>query len=149
MFKPGDLLFQSATSSIIKEKDGTYTDVKTTEIYSNFNTWLRENTGPYTIAFSSAEVEEEHEDPVSLIQKAASRFAKCKTMGHRFDCAEEAFYVCRGSPEICLLYSHLRTLIMEMAMTFLLYDDIAAHPVWLHCAQEAARILRTFSEEGV
>jgi hypothetical protein len=138
MFKPGDLLFQSATSSIIKEKDGTYTDVKTTETYPTFTTWLRENTGPYTIAFSSAEVEEEHEDPVPVIQKAFSRFAKCKTMGNRFDCAEEAFYVVRGSPEICLLYSHLRPLIMEMVMAFLLYDDIAAHPVWLSSSQETA-----------
>jgi hypothetical protein len=141
MFKHGDLLFQSATSSIIKEKDGTYTDSKTMETYANFNTWLCQNTGPYTIADPKAEAEDsEYEDPVPVIQKAFSNFAKCKTMGNRFDCAEEAFYVIRGTPEILWIFPTLRPLIMEMAMAFLLYDDIAAHPVWLHCAQEASSL---------
>ena len=146
MFKPGDLTFKSAESWIVKQEDGTYMDVNTKAVCSNFSTWYRKTSGPYEITFDP----EEYDHPAESVRKALERFKTCKTMGNRFDCAEEAFYVCRKVPEILVMYrAELCSAIMELAMSFLLYDDIAAHPVWLHCSQEAVKLIRAVNADEV
>jgi hypothetical protein len=139
MFKPGDLTFKSAESWIVKQEDGSYVDVNTKAVCSNFSTWYRKTSGPYEITFDP----EEYDDPADSVRNAIGYFKTCKTMEAKFMRAEEAFYVCSKVPEVLVMYrTELSGPIMEMAMSFLLYDDIAAHPVWLHCAQEAVKLCR-------
>jgi hypothetical protein len=143
MYYPGDLTFAAKESSVIKRKEGDYVEKGgiaaaggSQRVWATFAEWMKANTGPYEILFDAEKVEH----PMMIVRQAAGRFAKCKNMSQRFDCAEEAFHVCREVPELFLLYPReVGSLIKEMAFVFLLYDDIAAHPVWLHSAQEAMR----------
>ena len=66
---------------------------------------------------------------------------KAKTMSGRFMFAEEVFALVEEIPALLVLFkSEVYDPIKALALEFLLYDDIAAHPVWLHCAQEALRL---------
>ncbi len=138
MYHPGDLTFKSLESSIVKRKDGKYEEVGTGRVCSNFTTWWRKMTGPFTILFDP----EEHTDPTEVIDNAYKRFKGAKSLDSQFMFAEEAFQTFREAPEAAILsHGRLTALIEEMALHFLLYDDIAVHPVKLHCAQEAMKMV--------
>lgn len=144
MYYPGDLTFTATESSVIKRKEGDFVEKGgnsaggggSQRVWATFAEWMKANTGPYEILFDP----EKNEHPMAIIRQAAARFAKCKNMSQRYDCAEEAYAVCREVPEVFLLYpKEVCPLIKDMAFVFLLYDDIAAHPVWLHWSQEAMK----------
>lgn len=113
---------------------------KTGHAFATFQDWYRGTTGPYGIACRSAE---ETGCPHTSIRKAIETAKTRTTMPGRFMFAEEAFAVIREIPELLVLWpTEIKEPVRELAMEFLLYDDIAAHPVWLHCAQEAIRLLQ-------
>jgi hypothetical protein len=142
MYHPGDLTFTVNGSSVVKQKDLSYKVVGTGQTYSTFTAWWKEvegKVGIYEIGLNT----EDTSDPKEEITGSIARYKKCKTMGNRFDCGEEAWHICREVPELLILEGTvLQDTIVEMAMDFLLYDDIAAHPVWLHCAQEAVLLVK-------
>jgi hypothetical protein len=140
MYHPGDLTFTANGSSVVKQKDGSYTETGTSKTFATFTSWRTTvGTGACTIGLNT----EETSDPKEEITGSIARYKKCKTMGNRFDCGEEAWQICREVPELLVLEgTALQDTIVEMAMDFLLYDDIAAHPVWLHCAQEAVLLVK-------
>jgi hypothetical protein len=142
MYYPGDLTFKSESSSIVKQKDGKYVETGSGggggRVYDNFHLWWKTVTGPFSIVFDP----EEHCDPAVEIRRSYRRFKESKSLDAKFMFAEEAFHISREAPEALVMYcAELVPLIEEMAFHFLLYDDIAVHPVKLHCSQEAMQLV--------
>jgi hypothetical protein len=139
MYSPGDLIFTSAGSEIVRTETGTYRDIATGQTARYFTEWYRKTSGPYSIVCKSAEVP----CPVTAILETLEIAKTRKTMESYFTFAEEAFAIVREVPEMLVLN---RTTVLEpvkaLAMEFLLYDDIAAHPVWLSVAQATMRLIQ-------
>ena len=139
MYARTDILFMATGSDaeIVRTTKGNYANVRIGQTYDTATEWMRATSGPYGIVCTSEEVT----NPVVEIQKSVQRAMKAKTMSGRFMFAEEVFALVEEIPALLVLFkSEVYDPIKALALEFLLYDDIAAHPVWLHCAQEALRL---------
>jgi hypothetical protein len=144
MYAPGDLIFTSAGSEIVRTETGTYRDLATRQTVRYFTEWYRKTSGPYNIVCRTAEVA----CPVTAVLAALETAKTRKTMEAYFLFAEEAFAILREVPEMLVLNkTTVYAPIKALAMEFLLYDDIAAHPVWLSAAQAAMRLVQKIDKQ--
>lgn len=139
MYAPGDLVFASAGSEIVRTETGTYRDIATCQTTRYFTEWYRKTSGPYSVVCRSADVTCPLTAIFATIQTASTR----KTMKSYFTFAEEAFAIVLEVPELLVLSkTNVYEPVKALAMEFLLYEDIAAHPVWLSTAQAVMRLIQ-------
>ena len=139
MYARSDIKFMATGSDaeVARTKEGSYVNERTEQSYATATEWMRATKGPYGIVCASEEIA----NPVVEIQRCVQRARKANSMSGRFMFAEETFATVREIPALLVLFkSEVYEPIKALALEFLLYDDIAAHPVWLYSAQEAMRL---------
>ena len=140
MYARSDIVFMATGSDaeVVRTDAGNYFNKHAGQTYATVAEWMRVTKGPYGIVCPSEEVI----NPVTEIQRCLQRAAKGNTMSSgRFMFAEEAFAVAEEIPALLVLFKkEVYEPIKALALEYLLYDDIAAHPVWLHCAQTIMRL---------